>query len=108
MVFGILDESGARQFREIVCIIARKNGKTLFAAAIAEYCTFLDGEYGARIYFAAPKLEQAALCYDAYYQMIDKDLELSAMAKNAGRTCTYPKAIPAPGLWHFPPKNRMD
>ena len=81
VVFGILDESGARQFREIVCIIARKNGKTLFAAAIAEYCTFLDGEYGARIYFAAPKLEQAALCYDAYYQMIDKDLELSAMAK---------------------------
>ena len=81
VVFGILDESGARQFREIVCIIARKNGKTLFAAAIAEYCTFLDGEYGARIYFAAPKLEQAALCYDAYYQMIDKDPELSAMAK---------------------------
>ncbi|WP_353423993.1 terminase large subunit [Christensenella massiliensis] len=81
VVFGIVDEAGNRQFREIVCIIARKNGKTLFAAGIAEYCTFLDGEYGARIYFAAPKLEQAALCYDAYFQMIDKDPELSIMAK---------------------------
>lgn len=81
VVFGILDETGARQFREVVCVIARKNGKTLFAAAIAAYCTFLDGEYGARIYFAAPKLEQAALCYDAYFQMIDKDSELSALAK---------------------------
>lgn len=81
MVFGILDDSGARQFREVVCVIARKNGKTLFAAALAAYCTFLDGEYGARIYFAAPKLEQAALCYDAYYQMLDKDPELSALTK---------------------------
>ena len=81
VVFGIIDKDGNRQFREIVCVVARKNGKTLFAAGIAEYCTFLDGEYGARIYFAAPKLEQAALCYDAYFQMIDKDPELSQMAK---------------------------
>lgn len=81
VVFGIVDENQNRQFREVVCIVARKNGKTLFAAAIAEYCTFLDGEYGARVYFAAPKLEQAALCYDAFYQMIDKDPELCKMAK---------------------------
>lgn len=81
VVFGVVDQNGLRQFREVVCIVARKNGKTLFAAAIAEYCTFLDGEYGARVYFAAPKLEQAALCYDAYFQMIDKDPELRKMAK---------------------------
>lgn len=81
VVFGVVDQNGLRQFREVVCIVARKNGKTLFAAAIAQYCTFLDGEYGARVYFAAPKLEQAALCYDAFYQMIDKDPELRKMAK---------------------------
>ena len=61
LIFGILDKDGLRQFREVFLIVARKNGKTLFAAAIAEYCTFLDGEYGGRIYFAAPKLEQAYL-----------------------------------------------
>lgn len=88
VAFGIVDGSGARQFREILLVIARKNGKTLFAAAIAAYCTFLDGEYGARIYFAAPKLEQAALCYNAYYQMIRKEPELDQLARKR-RTDIY-------------------
>lgn len=80
LIFGIVDETGARQFREVFFVVARKNGKTLLAAAIAEYCTFLDGEYGGRIYFAAPKLEQAALCFEAYHQMILQEPELSEMA----------------------------
>ncbi len=80
LIFGIVDETGARQFREVFFVVARKNGKTLLAAAIAEYCTFLDGEYGGRIYFAAPKLEQAALCFEAYHQMILQEPELSGMA----------------------------
>ena len=88
VIFGIVDETGARQFREIFFVVARKNGKTLLAAAIAEYCTFLDGEYGGRIYFAAPKLEQAALCFDAYYQMILQEPELDAMAQKR-RTDIY-------------------
>ena len=61
-MYGIVDEKGLRYHREILLAVGRKNGKTLLAAAIAAYCTFLDGEYGGRIYFAAPKLEQAALC----------------------------------------------
>lgn len=80
LIFGIVDDTGARQFREVFFVVARKNGKTLLAAAIAEYCTFLDGEYGGRIYFAAPKLEQAALCFEAYHQMILQEPELSGMA----------------------------
>lgn len=81
LIFGIVDENGLRVFREIFLVVARKNGKTLFAAAIAEYCTFLDGEYGGRIYFAAPKLEQAYLCFEAYHQMILQEPELNAMAQ---------------------------
>lgn len=88
LIFGIVDETGARQFREVFFVVARKNGKTLLAAAIAEYCTFLDGEYGGRIYFAAPKLEQAALCFEAYHQMIIQEPELSTMAKKR-RTDIY-------------------
>lgn len=88
LIFGIVDESGSRQFREVFSVVGRKNGKTLLAAAIAEYCTFLDGEYGGRIYFAAPKLEQARLCFDAYHQMIIQEPELSAMAKKR-RTDIY-------------------
>lgn len=88
VIFGVVDETGARQFREVFFVVARKNGKTLLAAAIAEYCTFLDGEYGGRIYFAAPKLEQAALCFDAYYQMILQEPELDALAQKR-RTDIY-------------------
>ena len=88
LIFGIVDETGARQWREVFFVVARKNGKTLLMAAIAEYCTFLDGEYGGRIYFAAPKLEQANLCFEAYHQMIIQEPELSAMAKKR-RTDIY-------------------
>lgn len=80
VIFGILDENGYRQFREVFITMGRKNGKTLLASCIAEYCTFLDGEYGGRIYFIAPKLEQARLCFDAYYQMILQEPELSKLA----------------------------
>lgn len=81
VLFGIVDKDGFRHFREVILIVARKNGKTLMAAAIAAYCAFLDGEYGGRIYFAAPKLEQANLCFDAFTQMIYKDPELNDLAK---------------------------
>ena len=88
VVFGIMDHNGHRQLREVVLIIARKNGKTLFAGAIAEYMNFMDGEYGSRIYFCATKLDQAKLCYDAYYQMLLNEPELSELAKKR-RTDIY-------------------
>ena len=88
LIFGIVDEEGVRVFREIFLIVARKNGKSLFASAIAEYCAFLDGEYGGRIYFCAPKLEQAYLCFEAFHQMILHEPELNAMAKKR-RTDIY-------------------
>lgn len=81
VLFGIIDKDGNRQFREAFIVMGRKNGKTLLAAAISCYCAFLDGEYGGRIYFAAPKLKQAGLCYEAFYQMLDKDPSLSKLAK---------------------------
>lgn len=90
ILFGIEDAAGNRQFREVFFVVARKNGKTLLAAAIAAYCTFLDGEYGGRIYFAAPKLEQANLCFEAYHQMILQEPELDAMAQKR-RTDIYVK-----------------
>ena len=88
VIFGIVDEKGNRQFREVFLLIARKNGKTLLAAAIAAYCAFLDGEYGGRIYFAAPKLEQAALCFEAFHQMILQEEELNSISQKR-RTDIY-------------------
>lgn len=81
VIFGILDENGFRQFRESFVLVSRKNGKTLLAAAISAYFAFIDGEYGGRIYFTAPKLQQSALCFDAFYQMILKEPMLSNLAQ---------------------------
>ena len=80
-IFGVVDAGGFRQFREVFIMVARKNGKTLFAAAIIAYMTYLDGEYGAKVYCLAPKLEQADLVYDAFYQIVQSDDELDEMAK---------------------------
>ena len=88
IIFGIVDKDGRRQFVEIVVIIARKNAKTTWAAAIAAYAIFCDGEYGARVYFCAPKLQQASLCYDAFSQMIAKEPELEQLCKKR-RTDIY-------------------
>lgn len=88
VVFGILDANGKRQWRECLLVIGRKNGKTLVGASIAEYMTLFDGEYGARTYFCAPKLAQAGLCYNAFYQMIEKEPEISAMTRKR-RTDIY-------------------
>ena len=52
VIFGIVDAQGNRQFREVIMIVGRKNGKTLLAAIIAAYMAFMDGEYGARVYMA--------------------------------------------------------
>ena len=79
VLFGIIDGDGNRQFRECVIVIGRKQGKTLTAASIASCCLFIDGEYGAEICFTAPKLDQARLCYDAFYQMTMKEPTLAKL-----------------------------
>ena len=78
-MFGIVDEAGNRQFREVVLVVARKNGKSLLAAAIANYVFQLEGGYGAKVYCLAPKLEQADIIYNNIWQMITLDPEWQAM-----------------------------
>ena len=81
VIFGIVGKDGFRQFREVVIVVSRKNGKSLFAAAIIAYCVFLDGEYGAKVFCVAPKLDQADLVYSAFWQTIQKEPELAALIK---------------------------
>jgi len=74
-VFGIVDKDGYRQFREIVLIVGRKNGKSIFAAAIAKYNWLIDGGYGAKVYTLAPKLDQADIIYNNIWQLVLLDPE---------------------------------
>lgn len=73
-MFGIVDKNGNRQFREVVLIVARKNGKSLLASAIARYIWCNDG-FGTRVYNVAPKLDQADIIYNNIWAMTQLDPE---------------------------------
>lgn len=80
LIFGIVDKDGLRIYREAVIVMGRKNGKSLLASAIITCMAYLDGEYGAKIYCLAPKLEQAAIVYDNFYMMVQREPELDELA----------------------------
>lgn len=82
VIFGIVDDDGYRQFREVVIVVGRKNGKTLFASAIMEYMIYADGEYGAKAFCLAPKVEQADIVYSAFWQSVQLEPELKAKTKH--------------------------
>ena len=79
VIFGIVDENGLRIFREVFLVMGRKNGKSLLASAIIGYMAYLDGEYGAKIYCLAPKLEQAEIVYENFYKMTEMEPELKEL-----------------------------
>lgn len=88
VVFGIVDAEGARQFREVFLVVGRKNGKTMLSAMAAADALLIDNEYGARLYFVAPKLEQAAICFNDLVEIVKKDPELSQVCRKR-RTDLY-------------------
>lgn len=71
-MFGIVDEDGKRQFRELFLVIGRKNGKSLLGSAIENY-VLRNGGYGTRVYNIAPKLDQADIIYLNTWSMIQLD-----------------------------------
>ena len=78
-IFGIVDENGIRQFREVVLVVARKNGKSILASGIANYVFRVEGGFGAKVFCIAPKLEQADIVYNNLWQMITLDPEWIAL-----------------------------
>lgn len=81
-LFGFVDkDTGLRQFRELILIVARKNGKSALASAIANYLLFADGEEGAQLYSAATKKDQAKIIWESSKKMIKKSPELLAHTK---------------------------
>jgi phage terminase large subunit-like protein len=64
VLFGWQRKEGGRRFRKAYLEIARKNGKTELAAAIAVYCFLCDNETGAEVYTAATTRDQARIAFD--------------------------------------------
>ncbi|MEL7248404.1 MAG: terminase TerL endonuclease subunit, partial [Bacteroidota bacterium] len=54
-----------RLFRTAYVEVAKKNGKTELAAGIGLILAFFDNEYGAEVYSAANKYDQAYICWNS-------------------------------------------
>lgn len=85
IIFGIVDEEGNRQFREVLMVIGRKCGKTLLASAIMAYMVYAEGEYGQEIYCIAPKLDQSDLVYSAFEFTVDHTPAFASRTRKRGR-----------------------
>lgn len=81
-IYGIVDEDGLRQFKEIVLGIGRKQGKSLIAYGVGEYefLPFTD-EYGPEVYCLAPKLDQSEIVFGGIKTSIMAEPELKALMK---------------------------
>lgn len=93
IVFGIVDANGGRYFHEVVLVVARKSGKSLFASAIGNYVFRIDGGYGSRVFCLAPKLEQADIIYNSIWQMIQLDPEWQQMKESFDERDAHNKKI---------------
>ena len=78
-LFGFVHKkTGYRQFRELILIVARKNGKSVLASAIALYLLYADKEAGAQLYSAATKKDQAKIIWESAKKMVNKSPQLKA------------------------------
>ena len=82
LIFGVVDAECHRQFSEVVLIVGRKQGKTLLAGGIGNYVAYAAGEFGSEIYYLAPKLDQADLCFGAFQFNVDHEPDLSRRTRS--------------------------
>jgi phage terminase large subunit-like protein len=71
-------ESQRRRFRKAYDEVARKNGKSTWAAGIGNYLAFADGEEGAEVYAAATKKDQARIVHSEAMRMVKASPSLLA------------------------------
>lgn len=77
-LFGFVHKiDGVRKYREFVLIVARKNGKSAWASAIALYMQLADSEPGPEIVSAATKKDQAKIVWSEAKRMVKKSPVLS-------------------------------
>ncbi|WP_373486098.1 terminase large subunit [Acetobacterium malicum] len=80
-VFGILKPNQARQFNTAYIEIAKKQGKSELAAAVALLLTCGDYEHGGEIYGCASDRQQASIVFDVAVDMVDQCPALKSRIK---------------------------
>ena len=91
-IYGVVDAEGRRQFREILLVVGRKNGKTKLASALGDY-EFRSTEYGSRVFCVAPKLDQADLVYNDIWQMVTLDPEYKELKERLSEKDEHNKKL---------------
>lgn len=81
-MFGFVHKiDGTRKYREVLLVVARKNGKSTIASGIGLYLQVADGEPGAEVYAAATKKDQAKLVWLEAKRMVRKSPALRRRIK---------------------------
>lgn len=77
-LFGFVDkDTGLREYRQLILIVARKNGKSTFASCLGLFLLVADREAGPEIYSAATKKDQAKIIWREACSMIKKSPALN-------------------------------
>lgn len=81
-LFGFVHKiDQTRKYRELLFIVARKNGKSALGSAIALYMLVADGEAGPEVVSAATKKDQAKIIWLESKRMVKKSPVLSKRIK---------------------------
>ena len=80
-MFGFIDDEGRRRYREIILIVAKKNGKSLIGSIVGLYLQVGDSEPGAEVYAVATKKDQAKIIWGEAKRMVNKSPELRRIIK---------------------------
>lgn len=81
--FGFVHKlDGTRKYREVLLVVARKNGKSTLASAIGLYLMVADGEPGAEVYAVATKYDQARIIWLEAKRMVRKSPVLFQSREN--------------------------
>lgn len=91
-IFGIVDKDGNRVHREILLVVARKNGKSVIASAVASY-VWRESGYGARVFCVAPKVDQSDIIYNCIWNMVQLDPEWKELKEKSQEKDTQHRKI---------------
>lgn len=73
-MYGIVNAEGNPHHREILLLVARKNGKSVIASSVASH-VWRTTKYGARVFCVAPKVDQSDIVYSGIWNMVQLDPE---------------------------------
>ena len=77
VIFGFVDADGARQYREVLWVMGRKNGKTSLASAIELDLLVNDDEGAPEVYNVATAHDQAAKGFNDAWRMVKTSSQLA-------------------------------